>query len=158
MLFDHFRTGARYPVGGSAAIARAMLEPIRAAGGEVFVRAPVARIELDGTRVTGVVLADGTRVRAPVVISAAGAHHTHRTLLPGPPAASTDSPRTSPPSATAAVPVSRTGCVRAPGSGACASRAGTASPAASSARSPAACSPPTKPSAAPAGPACGRDS
>ncbi|GLW53800.1 phytoene dehydrogenase [Kitasatospora phosalacinea] len=82
VMFEHFRTGAWYPVGGSAAIARAMLEPIRAAGGEVFVRAPVARIELTGTRATGVQLADGTRVRAPVVVSAAGAHHTHRTLLP----------------------------------------------------------------------------
>ncbi|MGW4696491.1 phytoene desaturase family protein [Kitasatospora cineracea] len=83
VMFEHFRTGAWYPVGGSAAIARAMLDPIRAAGGEVFVRAPVARIELTGTRATGVRLADGTRVRAPVVVSAAGAHHTYRTLLPG---------------------------------------------------------------------------
>ncbi|WP_157845480.1 phytoene desaturase family protein [Kitasatospora phosalacinea] len=82
VMFEHFRTGAWYPVGGSAAIARAMLDPVRAAGGEVFVRAPVARIELDGTRATGVLLADGTRVRAPVVVSAAGAHHTYRTLLP----------------------------------------------------------------------------
>ncbi|BAJ32212.1 putative oxidoreductase [Kitasatospora setae KM-6054] len=83
VMFEHFRTGAWYPVGGSAAIARAMLDPVRAAGGEVFVRAPVARIELDGTRAAGVLLADGTRVRAPVVVSAAGAHHTYRTLLPG---------------------------------------------------------------------------
>ncbi|MFB7826973.1 phytoene desaturase family protein [Streptomyces hydrogenans] len=84
VLFEHFRTGAWYPVGGSAAIARALAEPVRAAGGEVFVRTPVARITLDGTRATGVVLADGTRVRAPVVVSAAGAHHTYRTLLPRP--------------------------------------------------------------------------
>ncbi|MFE5797857.1 phytoene desaturase family protein [Streptomyces sp. NPDC056503] len=82
VVFEHFRTGAWYPVGGSAAIARAMVEPVRAAGGEVFVRTPVERIELDGTRATGVVLADGTRVRAPVVVSAAGAHRTYRTLLP----------------------------------------------------------------------------
>ncbi|MFJ8659070.1 phytoene desaturase family protein [Streptomyces sp. NPDC093795] len=90
VLFEHFRTGAWYPVGGSAAIARAMLAPIRTAGGEVFVRAPVARIELDGARATGVTLADGTRVRAPVVVSAAGAHHTYRTLLPRPPVGGTD--------------------------------------------------------------------
>nr|WP_277348080.1 NAD(P)/FAD-dependent oxidoreductase [Streptomyces sp. HNM0574] len=83
VLFEHFRKGAWYPVGGSAAIARAMLGPIRAAGGEVFVRAPVDRIALDGSRATGVVLADGTRVHAPVVVSAAGAHHTYRTLMPG---------------------------------------------------------------------------
>ncbi|MFJ4340173.1 hypothetical protein [Streptomyces sp. NPDC088915] len=92
------------------------------------------------------------------------AHHELGTPSPsstspaGPAAASTDSPRTSPSSVTAAVPASRTGCVRVPGSGACTSRARTASPAASSARSPAACSPPTKPSTTPAGPACGRDS
>ncbi|MER5224593.1 phytoene desaturase family protein [Streptomyces flaveus] len=90
VLFEHFRTGAWYPVGGSAAIARAMLEPIRAAGGEVFVRAPVARIELDGSRATGVVLANGTRVRAPVVVSAAGAQNTYRTLLPRQPDRSAD--------------------------------------------------------------------
>ncbi|GLW68179.1 phytoene dehydrogenase [Kitasatospora phosalacinea] len=90
VMFEHFRTGAWYPVGGSAAIARAMLDPIRAAGGEVFVRAPVARIELTGSRATGVHLADGTRVRAPVVVSAAGAHHTYRTLLPTPAAPQPD--------------------------------------------------------------------
>ncbi|GAA1103203.1 MULTISPECIES: phytoene desaturase family protein [Kitasatospora] len=82
VLFEHFRTGAWYPVGGSAAIARAMLGPVRAAGGEVFVRAPVSRIELDGPRATGVVLADGTRVRAPAVVSAAGAQNTFGALLP----------------------------------------------------------------------------
>jgi all-trans-retinol 13,14-reductase len=81
VMFEHFGRGAWYPVGGSAAIARAMLDPVRAAGGEVFVRAPVARIELDGGRAAGVTLADGTRVRAPVVVSAAGADHTYRTLL-----------------------------------------------------------------------------
>ncbi|RKE23296.1 NAD(P)/FAD-dependent oxidoreductase [Streptomyces sp. TLI_171] len=90
VMFDHFRTGAWYPVGGSAAIARSMLAPIRAAGGEVFVRAPVARIELDGARATGVTLADGTRVHSPVVVSAAGAHHTYRTLLPQRAAADAD--------------------------------------------------------------------
>ncbi|MFE1299457.1 phytoene desaturase family protein [Streptomyces sp. NPDC058731] len=83
VLFEHFRTGAWYPVGGSAAIARAMLEPIRAAGGEVFVRAPVARIDEDGARASGVVLANGTRVRAPVVVSSAGAQNTFGTLLRG---------------------------------------------------------------------------
>ncbi|WP_158718679.1 NAD(P)/FAD-dependent oxidoreductase [Streptomyces griseus] len=81
VLLEHFRTGAWYPVGGSAAIARAMAGPVRAAGGEVFVRTPVARIELDGARATGVLLEDGTRVRAPVVVSGAGARHTYRTLL-----------------------------------------------------------------------------
>ncbi|MFD8599495.1 phytoene desaturase family protein [Kitasatospora sp. NPDC059646] len=90
VMFEHFRTGAWYPVGGSAAIARAMLDPIRTSGGEVFVRAPVARIELDGARATGVTLADGTRVRAPVVVSAAGAQHTWRTLLADPAAAGAD--------------------------------------------------------------------
>ncbi|MFJ6521123.1 phytoene desaturase family protein [Streptomyces filamentosus] len=92
VLFEHFRTGAWYPVGGSAAIARAMAGPVRAAGGEVFVRTPVARIELDGARATGVLLEDGTRVRAPVVVSAAGARHTYRTLLRRPSPAEEDRP------------------------------------------------------------------
>lgn len=89
VLFEHFRTGGWYPVGGSAAIARAMLGPIRDGGGEVFVRAPVARIELTGGRTSGVRLADGTRVRAPLVVSAAGARNTLTGLLPDPTGART---------------------------------------------------------------------
>lgn len=87
VMFEHFRTGAWYPIGGSAQIARSMLAPIRRAGGEVFVRAPVGRIEVRAGRATGVLLADGTRVRAPVVISNAGARNTLGRLLPAPVAA-----------------------------------------------------------------------
>ncbi|MGW2369719.1 phytoene desaturase family protein [Streptomyces sp. NPDC001667] len=80
--FEHFRTGAWYPRGGSAQIARSMLPPIRRAGGEVFVRARVAEIMIKDGRVAGVVLQDGTRVHAPVVISNAGARNTFDGLLP----------------------------------------------------------------------------
>ena len=82
VMFEHFRTGAWYPVGGSTQIARSMLAPVRRSGGEVFVRAPVARIEVEAGRAAGVVLADGTLVRAPVVISGAGARNTFGKLLP----------------------------------------------------------------------------
>ncbi|MGW0362727.1 phytoene desaturase family protein [Streptomyces sp. NPDC002990] len=84
VMFEHFRTGAWYPVGGSARIAGSMLAPIRRSGGEVFVRAPVRSIEVAAGRASGVVLADGTLVRAPVVISNAGARNTFGTLLPEP--------------------------------------------------------------------------
>jgi len=43
----------------------------------------VERIECDAGRASGVVLASGTRVRAPVVVSSAGVQNTFGTLLPG---------------------------------------------------------------------------
>lgn len=81
-VFEHFRTGAYYPVGGCAQIARSMLTPIRRAGGNVFVRARVTEIVVERGRAVGVVLEDGCRVGAPTVISNAGARNTFGRLLP----------------------------------------------------------------------------
>jgi all-trans-retinol 13,14-reductase len=81
-VYEHFRTGACYPVGGSAQIARSMLGPIRRAGGEVFVRARVREILVENGVAAGVILADGRTVRAATVISNAGARNTFGKLLP----------------------------------------------------------------------------
>ncbi len=81
-VYEHFRTGACYPIGGSSQIARSMLGPIRGAGGEVFVRARVREILVENGRAAGVILADGRTVRAATVISNAGARNTFGRLLP----------------------------------------------------------------------------
>lgn len=80
-LHLHYITGAWYPVGGSSQIALTMLPLIREAGGEVFVNAPVERILTDDNTAVGVRLASGLEVRAPLVISAAGAKNTFGKLL-----------------------------------------------------------------------------
>jgi all-trans-retinol 13,14-reductase len=74
--------GARYPVGGAAAFARAIVPAIERAGGEVRFKARVERLLVEGGRVAGVRLADGGELRAPAVVAAISARNTVQTLLP----------------------------------------------------------------------------
>lgn len=66
---SHYFRGGYYPRGGAAAIPRAFLRALRRAGGSIRVRAEVTKILLEGRRVVGVRLADGTEIRAGVVVS-----------------------------------------------------------------------------------------
>jgi phytoene dehydrogenase-like protein len=74
---DHYMRGAFYPEGGAQVIAARLIEAIRADGGEVRARQPVARVCVEGGRVTGVVLArTGATIAAPVVVSNADLKRT----------------------------------------------------------------------------------
>lgn len=64
--------GGAYPTGGSDAMALALAAAIEARGGRVLVRAEVASVVVEGERVRGVLMADGSRIAASTVISAAG--------------------------------------------------------------------------------------
>jgi phytoene dehydrogenase-like protein len=55
--------------GGMGAISNAIASSARAAGAEIRTSAPVARIVTAGERVTGVVLASGEEISAPVVVA-----------------------------------------------------------------------------------------
>ena len=59
-----------FPRGGMGALTQAMASAARACGAEVRTDVDVARIVVAGGRATGVALADGTELRAPVVVSA----------------------------------------------------------------------------------------
>jgi all-trans-retinol 13,14-reductase len=72
----HYFEGAYYPVGGARTYAAGMIPVIERAGGRVQLTAEVAALLFDGGRVSGVRLADGTVLRAPHVISDAGAQNT----------------------------------------------------------------------------------
>ncbi len=65
-------------VGGMGAISEAIAASARAAGAEIRTDAEVASIDVEGERVVGVTLADGERLRAPVVASGA---HPKTTIL-----------------------------------------------------------------------------
>ncbi len=80
-LTDHYMRGAFYPEGGGQIIAARLVEAIRAYGGTVRMRAPVARIRIEKGRVAGVVLADGTEIAAPVVVSNADVKRTVTALV-----------------------------------------------------------------------------
>ncbi len=83
LVVNSYLRGAAYPVGGASRIAAAMAPAIEAAGGRIATSAEVAQIRVDRSgRALGVRMADGREIRAPIVISDAGATATYRRLLP----------------------------------------------------------------------------
>ncbi len=82
VITAHYLGGAWYPAGGAGVIAAEAERVIASAGGEVRVRAEVARILVEGGRAVGVRLATGEELRAPLVVSDAGARTTFLRLLP----------------------------------------------------------------------------
>ena len=73
--------GMARPRGGSGVLTQALAAHIRAHGGEVFTDAPVERILVEGTRVTGVVV-EGQTYTARLVVAGAHALETFGKLLP----------------------------------------------------------------------------
>lgn len=82
ILVRHYMGGAAYPVGGSGSIGASLAPAIASAGGVVAVSAEVASVVVKHGRATGVLMADGSEVEAPLVVSDAGVHTTVRRLLP----------------------------------------------------------------------------
>ena len=81
MLASHYLGGAAVPVGGSSRIAETVAAVIDGAGGSIVTNAEVARILVDGRTATGVEMADGRRLHAPLVISSAGIANTYGRLI-----------------------------------------------------------------------------
>ncbi|MFC6633465.1 phytoene desaturase family protein [Microbulbifer taiwanensis] len=82
LIVRHYLYGGYYPVGGASQIAETIIPQIQKSGGEVFTYAEVETILLDGNRVRGLRMADGTEIEAPLVISGAGVFNTFEKLLP----------------------------------------------------------------------------
>lgn len=81
-IAQHYFEGGSYPIGGAATIAEAMVPLIVRLGGMAVHSADVSSILLDRGRASGVRLADGRELRAPLVLSDAGATNTFDKLLP----------------------------------------------------------------------------
>jgi all-trans-retinol 13,14-reductase len=81
MVAGHYLKGAYYPVGGSAQIAHGCERVIESNGGAIFVAAEVERVVVENGRAVGVRMSDGNELRAPIVISDAGAPNTYFRLL-----------------------------------------------------------------------------
>jgi all-trans-retinol 13,14-reductase len=83
IIAEHYLDGAFYPVGGASRIAASIAPTIERAGGSILVGAEVDQILLDAqNRATGVRMADGRELRAPLILSDAGAWNTYARLLP----------------------------------------------------------------------------
>jgi all-trans-retinol 13,14-reductase len=80
LVTGSYSGGAYYPVGGPASFAATLGKTVTDAGGELRVNSKVAEIRTDQGRATGVRLADGELIDAPVVVSAIGAHNTAAVL------------------------------------------------------------------------------
>src|SRR5579862_3427770 len=70
------------PRGGTGGVSLAIASAAEALGAEIRTEAPVATIDVDGNRATGVTLANGDRLEADVVVSSADARVTLQHLLP----------------------------------------------------------------------------
>jgi phytoene dehydrogenase-like protein len=77
------RRSAGYPVGGSLEFARSIERRYLDLGGEIHYRAPVAEILVEHDKAVGVRLADGTKHRGDITISAADGHATIFDMLGG---------------------------------------------------------------------------
>ena len=77
--------GVWYPRGGTAAVPRALASLAVDLGVEIRTRTPIARIVVEGGRVTGVETATGEIIAAAAVVSNSDSVRTHRELVEGPP-------------------------------------------------------------------------
>ncbi|MFF2078099.1 phytoene desaturase family protein [Kitasatospora sp. NPDC058162] len=82
-MLDHYLRGAYYPEGGGQVLVAAFVEALESYGGELRTRCEVRRILIEEGRATGVELADGTRLSAPLVISNADYRRTVLDLCGG---------------------------------------------------------------------------
>ena len=80
-VMNHYFNGGYYPEGGGGALPKAFIRALKRNGGQIYVRAPVARILIEGREAIGVELADGTQVRAKHVISNADPEITFNKLV-----------------------------------------------------------------------------
>ncbi len=80
-IFGYYFYGGRYPVGGSQRLADAFVDTIREAGGSIRFKAEVDRILVEGGRVRGIRLTDGSELTAPAVICNADLARTVNHLL-----------------------------------------------------------------------------
>jgi phytoene desaturase len=74
--------GVHYAVGGTGAIVEAMGRLLRELGGRIHLNSPVAAIETEARRVTGIRLATGEIVAADAIVSNADVAFTYRNLIP----------------------------------------------------------------------------
>lgn len=82
IVASHYFEGGYYPVGGAGRIFEAIAPVIATGGGHVLTNAEVAEILMEDRRAAGVRMKDGAIIRAPLVISDAGALNTLGRLLP----------------------------------------------------------------------------
>jgi phytoene dehydrogenase-like protein len=80
-IFGYYFKGGRYPLGGSGALADALVEAIERRGGEIHLKSKVRRILVEQGCAAGIVLGDGRTIRARAVVSNADIKRTFLELV-----------------------------------------------------------------------------
>lgn len=80
-LFGYYFRGGHYPRGGSQRLANVLAERIIERNGQICLRSAVSSIRIIDRRASGLILADGSHLRANVVISNADPAQTFHSIL-----------------------------------------------------------------------------
>ncbi|MCP3984593.1 MAG: NAD(P)/FAD-dependent oxidoreductase [bacterium] len=76
MLLSYLEAGAVYARGSFQNLAKALAHAVEERGGEILLRSTVRRITVEGDTVRGIVLENGQRIAAPIVVSNADVRQT----------------------------------------------------------------------------------
>ena len=80
--YTEFADGMWFPMGGLHRVVESLISIAEARGARFMYDAPVTRIEVDGSRATGIILQDGSRLSADVIVANADLPYVYRHLLP----------------------------------------------------------------------------
>jgi all-trans-retinol 13,14-reductase len=75
-VLDHYKNGAYYPIGGTAAMCDSYIKALKAKGAALKNKVRVVRITKEGGKVSGVAIENGEHFRSRTVISNAQGAHT----------------------------------------------------------------------------------
>ncbi len=84
LQYTEMAEGVWYPMGGLYRVIESMESIAKSLGVRFVYNAPVKRIEVNGDRATGVIMQDGSRRTADVIIANADLPYVYRNLLPDP--------------------------------------------------------------------------
>lgn len=82
IAFLERKWGVHFPIGGTGALVQGLVRLIEGQGGSVRLQTEVKQILVDGGRARGVLLANGERIGADVVVSNADSAWTYKYLIP----------------------------------------------------------------------------
>jgi len=82
LQFSEFAHGVWFPMGGMSRIVEALVNIANKWGVRFLYNTPVAQIDVEGRRATGVTLASGRQLQADIVVANADLPYVYRNLLP----------------------------------------------------------------------------
>lgn len=81
LVVAHYIEGGAYPTGGSANIHKSLTQVIEQNGGKIAIKAEVKEIIIEDNKAIGVLMENGDKLFANIIISNTGAHNTFNKLI-----------------------------------------------------------------------------